>query len=318
MKPYFVYSNNYDFSCLGLDKLHPFDAKKFSRAWKLLTNEYQPDTDFEWVEPKNSVSQSDLIKVHTEDYLSALSKSSTIANVIEVFPARIVPAFLLKNGLIEPIKLACQGTAIASELAVKNETIAMNFGGGYHHAFRDRGEGFCFFADAALAIKKLRKETLLEQSDDILMIDLDAHRGNGFESYIENDSTVHNFDMYNLRAYPGIHFGEPDEHPFMLPLQPGTTDNKYFEILDSNLELFLDSVNSPKLAFYNAGNDILDIDPLGGLSVSYEGVLRRDKTVLEQLFKRQIPTVVMTSGGYSPRSYEIIAELAKSIIQLTD
>ncbi len=318
MKSYFVYSNNYDFSFLGLDKLHPFDAKKFSRAWNLLTKEYQPNIDFEWVEPTNGVSTSDLLRVHTQQYLDSLSNSSTIANIIEIFPARFVPNFLLNKGLVGPIKLACQGTLIASELAVNNNAISLNFGGGYHHAFRDRGEGFCIFADAFLAIDKLRENALLKQSDEILMIDLDAHRGNGFESFISNDSNIHNFDMYNLRAYPGIHFGDPDEFPYMVPLQPGMSDNRYFEVLDDHLTRFLESAETPKLAFYNAGNDILDIDPLGGLSVSYEGVLRRDKLVIEQLLKRQIPTVVMTSGGYSPRSFEIIAELAKSIIRFTN
>lgn len=318
MKPYFIYSDNYDFSFLGLDKLHPFDAKKFSRAWKLFTKELRANEDFEWIEPKSIISDKDLMSVHTEKYLSSLSKSSTIASVIEICPARLVPSFLLKKGLIEPIKLASQGTVIASELAVKYKAIAMNFGGGYHHAFKDHGEGFCFFADAILGIESLKNKKLLNQSDDILMIDLDAHRGNGFESFINTDSTIHNFDMYNLRAYPGIHFGEPDDYPFMLPLQPGMSDTKYLELMESNLDLFLNSIKTPKLAFYNAGNDILDIDPLGGLSVSYEGVLKRDRLVLDKLFKRQIPTVIMTSGGYSARSYEIIAELAKSVVEFTN
>ncbi|WP_444997128.1 histone deacetylase family protein [Aliikangiella sp. IMCC44359] len=317
MIPHFIYSNNYDFSLLGVDKFHPFDSKKFSKAWRLFSEKFTPKADFKWIEPDNMVSDKTLLNVHSQKYLNSLSKSKNIAQVIEVYSSRFVPSTLLIKGLLNPIKYACQGTIIATELALKEHTIVMNFGGGYHHAFSDHGEGFCFFADAVISIVEMRNKGLLGENDKVMMIDLDAHRGNGFEELTKHDSAISNFDMYNLHAYPGIHFGDPDDFPFMIPLQPKMRDERYFKLLEEHLDKFLDSQVEPKLIFYNAGNDILETDPLGGLSVSYDGVVRRDKFIIEKLIERNIPTVVMTSGGYTEKSCEIIAELASSIVGVT-
>ena len=190
----------------------------------------------------------------------------------------------------------------------------MNLGGGYHHAFADHGEGFCFFADAALSIINCRDKKLLNSDDTILMIDLDAHRGNGFESFVKDDVTVKNFDMYGFQTYPGIHEGDIDEFPYMIPLKSGMNDETYLNILNRDLVKFLDEHNDAKLVFYNAGNDILMSDPLGGLNISYDGVVNRDKFVIEELTKRNIPTVIMTSGGYTKDSHKLIADLAKTVI----
>jgi histone deacetylase 11 len=314
MKSHFVYSEKYDFSLFGLEYLHPFDEKKFSKAWKLFTDKFTPNEDFKWTEPNVIVSDKNLLNVHSQKYLDSLSKSKNIARVIEVLPMRFVPSVLLQKGLITPIKLACNGTILSTELSLKDHAISMNFGGGYHHAFESHGEGFSFFADAVISIVEMRRQRLLGSKDTILMIDLDAHRGNGFESLTAHDSCIGNFDMYNMRAYPGIHFGDPDEFPYMIPLQPKMQDARYFELLEENIDKFLDSKHDPKLVFYNAGNDILDSDPLGGLSISYDGVIKRDKLIIDKLIQRNLPTVVMTSGGYTKKSCEVIAELAFSIL----
>ena len=92
-------------------------------------------------------------------------------------------------------------------------------------------------------------------------------------------------------------------------------DETYLNILETDLVKFLDENTNAKLVFYNAGNDILESDPLGGLNVSYSGVVKRDKFVIEQLRKRNIPTVVMTSGDYTTESHKLIAELAKIVVE---
>lgn len=313
MKSRFIYSEKYDFSFPGLSKFHPFDGKKFSKAWNVVVSNYQKEITSQLVEPETAVSTERLLKVHTRQYLNSLSLSKEIAKVIEISIAKFIPNKILQSKLIFPIKLACAGTILATELALKERLMVMNFGGGFHHAFSDHGEGFCFFADAVLSINDSREKGLLGENDKILMIDLDAHRGNGFESLMGNDSCVKNFDMYNFQVYPGLHEGEIEDFPFMIPLKAGLKDNAYLTILKDELTQFLEQNNDAKLIFYNAGNDVVASDPLGGLSLSFDGVVERDRFVIKQLSMMEVPTVVMTSGGYTRHSYKLIAELAKTV-----
>jgi len=315
MKSQLIYSDKYDFDFKVLNKIHPFDGLKFSKAWQLISTEFGAEIESLWVKPESPISDDMLLKVHSNEYLISLNRSAVIAKVIEIGLAKFIPSSVLKNVLLDPVKLACEGTLLAAEQALTHQSIAMNLGGGYHHAFADHGEGFCFYADAALSIINSRDKGLLKKDDTVLMIDLDAHRGNGFESVTEHDSTIKNFDMYGFQSYPGLHNGEPDEYPYMIPLKSAMNDETYLNILEKELVKFLDANANAKLVFYNAGNDILASDPLGGLKVSYAGVVKRDEFVIQQLRKRNIPTVVMTSGGYTSESHKLIAQLAKIVIK---
>ncbi len=314
MKSHFIYSGKYDFKFWGLNKLHPFDGEKFSKAWKVFSSKYNQQISSIYTEPLIPISDTDLLQVHTQNYLSSINYSKNIARVIEIQPASFIPNSILQKKLIKPVKLACSATLLATELALKEKIIAMNFGGGYHHAFADHGEGFCFFADAFLSIVDCRKKGLLNKDDKILMIDLDAHRGNGFDALTRNDPAIKNFDMYNFQIYPGLHDGEVDDYPYMIPLKSGIRDAAYLSILETGLIQFLEQYKDAKLIFYNAGNDVLETDTLGHMNISYEGVIKRDKFVIKELSKRSLPTVVMTSGGYSKQSYKLIAALAETVL----
>ena len=142
------------------------------------------------------------------------------------------------------------------------------------------------------------------------MIDLDAHRGNGFESFYTDDPNVRMFDMYNMQIYPGLHPGDPDEFPFLIPMRSNLGADEYLNTLTSELPEFLAANADARLAFFNAGTDILATDRLGGLNVEYQAVQERDRFVVDQLRSRNIPTVILTSGGYSSESYRLIADLA--------
>lgn len=314
MKARLIYSKNYDFTFWGLNRLHPFDGRKFSKAWALVASTYKEKINALLIEPKHPVTDELLLNLHGKDYLTSLNRSVSIAQVIEISLARFIPNKLLQKRLITPIKLGCAGTLLATEAALKDNCIAMNFAGGYHHAFSDHGEGFCFFADAALSILDSREQKLLGANNKVLMIDLDAHRGNGFEAMVAGDISVKNFDMYCFQIYPGLHTGDSDNFPTMIPLKSYTQDADYLDTLETELPRFLNENSDAKLVFYNAGNDILDTDPLGGLSVSFDGIVKRDRFVIDQLQTRAIPTVVMTSGGYTKHSHQLIAELAKTIV----
>jgi histone deacetylase 11 len=165
MKPYVIYSSGYDFGSDLLNYFHPFHGKKFSEAWKLFSKEHLNDLESFWIEPRQLISDAQLLKIHNQKYLDSLKKSLTIAKVIEIKVAQWVPNKLLQNLLMKPIRLACNGTVLAADTALQKDAIAMNFGGGYHHAHADHGEGFCFFSDAALSILECRKKGLLCTKD---------------------------------------------------------------------------------------------------------------------------------------------------------
>lgn len=315
MKSEFIYSPHYDFSMYGIEKLHPFDAKKYSRAWELFTHSAS-NVNANIVD--TPCDDAFLLSGHTSSYLEALNDSAMVARVIEIGLAKFLPNSTLQSKLISPARYACHGTWLAAQKALQESKVAMNFGGGYHHAFTDHGEGFCFFADAALAIINARKQGLLDVNDEVLMIDLDAHRGNGFASFFLDDRAVKNFDMYNFQTYPGMHEGDVDDTPFMVPLRAGMQGPEYLKALQEEITPFFESAQSPKLAFYNAGTDILRGDTLGGLNVSFDEVVERDRYIIQQLTSRGIPTVVMTSGGYSKDSYKLVAKLAQTISELCE
>lgn len=315
MKTRLVYSPHYDFGVKWLDKLHPFDAKKFSRAWALLEAEFGDELSRLTKVVDQPVSDETLLQVHTRDYLLSLQKSKTISAVIEIPLLALTPNYILQKGLINPAKYATAGTLIATKLAFEQNAIVFNLGGGFHHAFADHGEGFCFFADAALALEILKREEKINQNDKVIMIDLDVHRGNGFSKFYESDKNVGIFDLYNMQIYPGLLDDPNDEQPFIIPMRAGLNSEDYLDLLKTEFPLFLDAHQNPKIAFYNAGTDILASDKLGHLNVSYEAVKERDRYIVDALRARNIPTVIMTSGGYSKESYKLVAELASYLIK---
>lgn len=311
-----VYSPRYDFSLFGLERLHPFDARKFSRAWARLGQRLGAELERHWAEPKAPIAEADLLLVHDPSYLSSLQHSRVVAAAMEVAPLGLVPNALLQRGLLEPMRRAAAGTLLAAERALENGgTIAMNLGGGYHHAFRDHGEGFCLYADAAVAIAALRARGLLAKDETVAVIDLDAHRGNGFWDIVQSDPVVHVLDLYNVQNYPGAFPGDAAAHPFQIPLRAQLADADYLETVSRELPRFLASMPPPRLAIYNAGTDILAGDAIGGLGVSAEGVIERDRIVIDALAARRIPTVIVTSGGYTEHSHVLVAELAQRVIE---
>jgi histone deacetylase 11 len=305
----YIYSPGYDISLPCISRLHPFDGKKYSKAAKILKHNLGGKYTDLVSPPTCMASDETLLNIHSRSYIQSLNSSSTIASIMEIKLAGFLPNGILQKYIIEPIRLATQGTIEATLLALDNNMV-MNIGGGFHHAFADRGEGFCFFSDAALAIENARSSNKLGKNDHIFMIDLDAHRGNGFEEIYRDDSSVHIFDMYNFQVYPGLHEAFPETKPFSIPLKSHMNGEKYLDTLRLQLSQFFKEKPKPSLVFYNAGTDILNSDALGALSVSYNDVIARDQFILDLLASQNVPSVLMTSGGYSKRSFELVANLA--------
>lgn len=170
--------------------------------------------------------------------------------------------------------------------------VALNVAGGTHHAFADRGEGFCLLNDMAIAANYLLRKQLTKK---ILIIDLDVHQGNGTAKLMENEGSVFTFSMHGAHNYP-FHKEISD---LDIGLKDGTTGQEYLAILEETLPKLINQVK-PDFVFYLSGVDILDTDKFGKLKVSLSECKQRDQIVFDQLKQHQIPVTVALGGGYSP------------------
>jgi histone deacetylase 11 len=308
-----VYSPNYDIQFMGMEKLHPFDSCKYSRAWNLLHKEFGKRLEEMTIAPSREISRDELLTVHTVDYLEEIKSSRYVAGAVELAFVAMFPKQLVDKHLLKPMRLATMGTILAAEEAMKGG-LAVNMGGGYHHASTAKGEGFCIYSDVALAIINLRDTGKLKADETVLIIDLDVHQGNGHERIFLNDPHVKIMDVYNQGIYPN------DAQAMRgidcdVPLRSGTSEEEYLAALKLKLPEFLDSVDSPKFALYVAGTDIYSNDMLGMFRVSEAGILERDKFVFNALAEREIPFAMTLGGGYSQESYLAVANAVRYIIE---
>ncbi|MEZ4884845.1 MAG: histone deacetylase [Chitinophagales bacterium] len=190
-----------------------------------------------------------------------------------------------------------QGTIDAALFALQHGA-AMNIAGGTHHAFTNRGEGFCLLNDQAIAANYLLEKQLAHQ---ILIVDLDVHQGNGTAEIFRNNPNVFTFSMHGAKNYPLRK--EPSD--LDIGLEDGTTDKSYLAILFDTLHRLINEV-SPDFVFYQSGVDVLQTDKLGRLGLTIEGCKRRDEIVLAACKNNHLPVAVSMGGGYSARLSDII------------
>lgn len=189
------------------------------------------------------------------------------------------------------------GTVQCARLA-RHTGVALNVAGGTHHAFRDRGEGFCLLNDQAVAANYLLRHEGIGQ---ILIVDLDVHQGNGTASIFRDEPRVFTFSMHGARNYPA----RKEHSDLDLALPDGTDDAAYLRLLADTLPRLLDEVQ-PEFVFYLSGVDVLATDKLGHLGLSRAGCRQRDEVVLTLCHRHQLPVVACMGGGYSERVADIV------------
>lgn len=308
-----IYSEQFVLGFPGLRYLHPFDNYRARRAYAYLADRLglpaAPVEGFTRQKlvlrvPQGPVADAQLELVHQREYLNSLKTSWRLASAIEVAPFALCPKIFLDWSIVNPKRWAVAGTLLAAREALKCG-LAFSLSGGFHHAKRARGEGFCLFNDIAFAIKTLQQENLIQ---DAVYLDLDAHQGNGVCDIFESDPSLKIFDMYNGEIYPYEDHELRKRVDHNVPLQYGTHGQIYLEILQERLGPFLDRCQGAKLLVYNAGSDVVAGDRLGGLQLSKEHVLQRDLYVIEQARQREMSVVFLPSGGYTDISYLLIAD----------
>lgn len=236
--------------------------------------------------PKETV-----LLTHTEEYYNKLIDQTLTASEQRKI------GFPQSPLLTERELVIAQGTIDCCYHAMKNG-VALNVAGGTHHAYADKGEGFCLLNDMAIAANYLLDR---KDAEKIIIIDLDVHQGNGSAKIFEHEARVFTFSMHGAHNYP-FHKEKSD---LDVPLLDGTDTNTYLSILQNTLPTLLDK-EKPQFAFFLSGVDILDTDKFGKLKVTMEGCRQRDVFVFEELKKRNIPVTVAMGGGYSADVKKIV------------
>lgn len=302
-----VHHPKYLFGSNLLNAMHPFQFDRALQVVALLQDEMGPDWATVAREPTARSSKEQLAAVHEAAYLSKVHHSRVIARIIEVNSLFWCPRFLMNRWFVKPSLWGVAGTLLAAR-AVLDEGLAMNLGGGYHHAKRRWGEGFCLFSDIALAIHTLRTEGRLAPTDGIFYIDLDVHQGNGVSADFASDPAVRILDLFNDNIYPCRDKEGRAGIDVARPLPSGTDDAAYLHALRSGLDELFEGQPLPRLVIYNAGTDVYHEDVLGDMKLTREGVNQRDQMVLEAVRGRGLPLLTLASGGYSDTSARLIAD----------
>jgi len=235
----------------------------------------------------------DILRVHAADYYhrlrhGQLTRQEERATGFPWSPQLIEREVTILGGTIE-----CARRAL-------HHGVALNIAGGTHHAFADRGEGFCLLNDQAAAAAYLLADPTLGVRR-VLIVDLDVHQGNGTAAIFRHEPRVFTFSMHGARNYPA----RKEQSDLDLPLPDGTDDAAYLALLEATLPRLLTEFQ-PDFVFYQAGVDVLATDKLGHLSLSRAGCRQRDEVVLGLCHRHRLPVVVCMGGGYSPRLADIL------------
>jgi histone deacetylase 11 len=293
------YHPRYDISAWPFSLLHPFDGKKFGRVWQRIRS-----LESVQIEQVLQPVSDELIKAFVGELLGdGLTSKGYVLRALELPNLPLVPFSLIDNRVLQPMRWCVGGTLQAATRAVEQGVNTWNLGGGYHHASRKSAEGFCLYNDIGMACDWLRSTGRLAEEDRVLIVDVDAHHGNGNAYVFREDARVTLLDIYNADIYP--HRGYTKERvDINLPLASGTEGSEYLATLQEGLDRLQGGY---KLAFVVAGTDVLASDPLGRLGLSVDDCVRRDGMVLASLRKLGVPAVVLGGGGYGPESAQAIS-----------
>lgn len=238
-----------------------------------------------------TISRNAVLRVHDNTYLEKLIQLEVSSK------EQRVSGFVHNDRLIQRELMIMGGTRACAE-SVLHGGAAMNIAGGTHHAFTDRGEGFCLLNDQAIAAHWLLDETPIER---ILIVDLDVHQGNGTAEIFSETPNVFTFSMHGKNNYPL----KKERSDLDVELPDGCTDKEYLYLLEKSLDKILGDF-IPEFVFYQCGVDVVATDKLGRLGMSREGCKRRDEIVFNHVKQLEVPLVGTMGGGYSPHIRDIV------------
>jgi len=263
---------------------HRFPMGKYEILRQRLAAEL-PQLQLQLADP---ASDGELALVHTPSYVQAVVKGELSAS------AQREIGFPWSEGMVERARRSVGATVSAARLAMQ-QGIAANLAGGTHHAYADKGSGFCVFNDVAVAARLLQTEAARsgKQALQVAVIDLDVHQGNGTARIFRQDPSVFTLSMHGAKNFPF----RKEESDLDIDLPDGCSDRLYLSQLQDALAQ-LEARCSPDVVFYLAGADPHEGDRLGRLKLSFEGLMERDRMVFEWAWRKRVPLAMAMAGGY--------------------
>ena len=243
---------------------------------------------------------TELTRAHAPDYVQRVERGELSAADIRAV------GFPWSAEMVERSKRS-SGATLAACRAALSEGIAANLAGGTHHAFYDRGEGFCVFNDAAIAARGMQAEGRVER---VLVIDCDVHQGNGTASILSADESIFTFSIHGAKNYP---FRREMASDLDIDLPDGTTDSEYLAALVAGLAEAM-SRSQPQLAIYLAGADPYADDRLGRLNLTKRGLMQRDELVFASCRQHGVPVAIAMAGGYARNIADTVDIHANTIL----
>ena len=286
-----------DVFVLPLPAGHRFPMEKYSRLREaLLASGEFSIGDFHL---PHAASDEELARAHDPDYIRQVCCGQLSEK------AQKAIGFPWSAGMVERSRRSAGATICACRSALSNGGVAANLAGGTHHAFRDRGEGFCVFNDAAVAARAMQAEGRAER---ILVVDCDVHQGNGTASILAGDDSIFTFSIHGARNFP---FAK-ESSDLDIELPDACSDDAYLTHLDDGLGTAFDLAR-PDLVIYLAGADPYHDDRLGRLGLSFAGLAERDRQVFAHSRAHGIPVAIAMAGGYARQIEDTVAIHATTI-----
>lgn len=271
-----------DIFVLPLPAGHRFPMEKYARLRQaLLACGDFDENDFQI---PHTASDAELLRAHDAAYLDLVCYGA--------LPEKTQKAigFPWSEAMVERSRRSAGATICACRAAM-TDGVSANLAGGTHHAFRDRGEGFCVFNDAAVAARAMQAEGLVQR---VLIIDCDVHQGNGTASILAGDDTVFTFSIHGAKNFPF----EKEQSDLDIELPDGCSDAAYLLRLKEGLDTAFD-ISRPDIVIYLAGADPYINDRLGRLGLSFDGLAERDCMVFARCKLQNIPLTIVMAGGYA-------------------
>ncbi len=249
------------------------------------------------IERPEPASLENIVRVHGADYLRKLEEQGAVDEIL----GAVLDSGRRKDA-VKVQRVMAGATVQATRLALQTGDVAVHVGGGLHHATPSSGSGFCLFNDVAIAIARLRARNF---QDPILVVDLDLHDGNGTRIAFADDPTVHTFSIHNV---PWDDIRNDATASTSIALGTRVRDESYLDTLRNELPPII-AGHRPGLVLYVAGCDVAEDDALGDWCITPDGILERDRFVIEQLrvYDRHIPITIMLGGGYGNSAWRYSA-----------
>ncbi len=268
-----------DHYVLPLPQGHRFPMEKYRKLRDLVSQ-----LAGVYLENAPSITDTQILYAHDASYLIKVLQGSLSPQEQQEI------GFPWSVQMVERSRRSAGATLAAAKVALK-EGVAVNLAGGTHHAYRNKGSGFCVFNDSAIAARALQKE--IHPKLKVAIIDLDVHQGNGTASILENDASIFTFSIHGENNFPFT----KEASDLDIGLPDGTGDKSYLAALHQGLEI-LEERFKPDFIIYLAGADPHEGDRLGKLRITKSGMCQRDECVFQFALDRQTPIALSMAGGY--------------------